>query len=40
MDPIQKSEPIPISNSGQNSTYVTPTSLPSYSPVKFRNKGN
>jgi len=38
MDPIQKSEPIPISNSGQNSTYVTPTSLPSYSPVKFRNK--
>jgi len=40
MDPLQKSEPIPINSSGQNSAYVTPTSLTSSSPVKFRNKGN
>jgi len=38
MDPLQKSEPIPINSSGQNSAYVTPTSLTSSSPVKFRNK--
>jgi len=38
MDPIQKSEPIPINTQGQNSAYITPTSLSSSSPVKFRNK--
>jgi len=38
MDQLQKSEPIPINNSGPNSAYVTPTSLSSFSPVKFRNK--
>jgi len=42
MDPIQKSNPIPINNPGQNSAYITPTSLSSnsFSPVKFRNKDN
>jgi len=39
MDSIQKSVPIPIINSGQNTAYITPTSASSFSPVKFRNKG-
>jgi len=39
MEQIQKSEPIPINTQGQNSAYITPTSLTSSSPVKFRNKG-
>jgi len=40
MDQFQKSEPIPINAPNQNLPYVTPTSLslPSSSPVKFRNK--
>jgi len=38
MNSIQKSEPIPINTSGQNTAYITPNSNNSYSPVKFRNK--
>jgi GNAT superfamily N-acetyltransferase len=38
MESKQKSVPIPIINSGQNTAYITPTSASSFSPVKFRNK--